>query len=68
MRSEDYPTRIVATLKDGRMVERLVRFPAGSPKNPMSAAQLRDKFYDCAAHAASIGRSGQDRSDARPAG
>ena len=57
---EDYPTRIVATLKDGSVVERLVRFPSGSPQNPMSPAQLRDKFYDCTAHAG-LDRASADR-------
>jgi len=48
---EDYPTRVAVTLKDGRTVEKMVVFASGTAKNPMSAAQLRDKFFDCAAHA-----------------
>jgi 2-methylcitrate dehydratase PrpD len=48
---EDYPTRVAVTLKDGRTVERLVVFASGTAKNPMSAAQMREKFFDCAAHA-----------------
>jgi 2-methylcitrate dehydratase PrpD len=48
---EDYPTRVAVTLKDGRTIEKLVVYASGTPKNPMSAAQLRDKFFDCAEHA-----------------
>lgn len=48
---EDYPTRIAVTLKDGRTVEKLVTYASGTAKSPMSAAQMREKFFDCAAHA-----------------
>ena len=48
---EDYPTRVAVTLKDGRTVERMVVYASGSAKNPMSPAQMREKFFDCAAHA-----------------
>jgi 2-methylcitrate dehydratase PrpD len=48
---EDYPTRIAVALKDGRVVERLVVYASGTAKNPMSPAQMREKFFDCAAHA-----------------
>jgi 2-methylcitrate dehydratase PrpD len=48
---EDYPTRVAVTLKDGRTVERLVVYASGTAKNPMSAAQMREKFFDCSAHA-----------------
>ena len=48
---EDYPTRVIVTLKDGRTVERMVVYASGTAKNPMSAAQMREKFFDCAAHA-----------------
>ncbi len=48
---EDYPTRVAVTLKDGRTIEKLVVDASGTPKNPMTAAQLRDKFFDCADHA-----------------
>jgi 2-methylcitrate dehydratase PrpD len=47
----DYPTRIAVTLKDGQSVEKLVTYPSGSAKNPMTAAQMREKFFDCTAHA-----------------
>ena len=49
--ASDYPTRLTVTLKDGRSVERLVVDASGTAKNPMSAAQMREKFFDCAAHA-----------------
>jgi 2-methylcitrate dehydratase PrpD len=48
---EDYPTRVAVTLKDGSTIEKLVVYASGTPKNPMSAGQLRDKFFDCAEHA-----------------
>jgi 2-methylcitrate dehydratase PrpD len=48
---EDYPTRVTVTLKDGRTVERMVVYASGTAKNPMSPAQMREKFFDCAAHA-----------------
>jgi 2-methylcitrate dehydratase PrpD len=48
---EDYPTRIIVTLKDGRTVERMVVYASGTAKNPMSPAQMREKFFDCSAHA-----------------
>ena len=48
---QDYPTRVTVTLKDGRALERLVVYASGSARNPMSAEQMRGKFFDCAAHA-----------------
>jgi 2-methylcitrate dehydratase PrpD len=47
----DYPTRLAVTLKDGRTVEKLVTDASGTAKNPISPAQMREKFFDCAAHA-----------------
>ena len=47
----DYPTRVAVTLKDGRTIEKLVVYASGTAKNPMSPAQMREKFFDCAAHA-----------------
>jgi 2-methylcitrate dehydratase PrpD len=47
----DYPTRLSVTLKDDRTVEKLVTYASGTAKNPISAAQMREKFFDCAAHA-----------------
>ncbi len=51
MRSRIIPTRVTVTLKDGRTVERMVVYASGTAKNPMSPAQMREKFFDCAAHA-----------------
>ena len=48
---EDYPTRLTVTLKDGETVERVVTYASGSAQNPMSAEQMREKFFDCVAHA-----------------
>jgi 2-methylcitrate dehydratase PrpD len=48
---EDYPTRVAVTMKDGATLEKLVVYASGTAQNPMSAAQMRDKFFDCAAHA-----------------
>jgi 2-methylcitrate dehydratase PrpD len=48
---ESYPTRLAVTLKDGQVFENICHEPSGSPDNPMSPAQLREKFYDCAAYA-----------------
>lgn len=47
----DYPTRLSVTLNDGSNVERLVTYASGTAKNPMSAAQMREKFFDCTEHA-----------------
>ena len=50
-RPSAYPTRLSVTLKDGSVLERLVRHASGSAGNPMSPAQLREKFFDCCEHA-----------------
>jgi 2-methylcitrate dehydratase PrpD len=57
---EDYPTRVAVTLKDGSTVEKLVTYASGTAKNPMSVAQLRDKFFDCAEHA-KVARSNAEK-------
>jgi len=38
------------TLRDGRILERTIGDPLGSPHHPLSEAQLIAKFKDCAAH------------------
>jgi 2-methylcitrate dehydratase PrpD len=43
------PGRVTVTLADGKSIERMKRYAGGSPQSPMSAAQLREKFDDCAA-------------------
>jgi 2-methylcitrate dehydratase PrpD len=59
-RDGDYPTRLAVSLKDGRTLEKLVVYASGTAKNPMSAAQLREKFFDCAAHAG-VARSSAEK-------
>jgi len=49
----DYPTRLSVTLKDGRTLEELCLYASGTPHNPMSPAQMADKFFDCAKEAVS---------------
>jgi hypothetical protein len=64
---EDYPTRVAVMLKDGAALEKLVVYASGTAQNPMSAAQMRDKFFDCAAHAG-VERAVPKRSQARSIG
>lgn len=45
---EDLPVMLTVTLKDGRAYSSQVQQPKGSPKNPLSAIQLQEKFEDCA--------------------
>jgi 2-methylcitrate dehydratase PrpD len=40
-------TRIRIELNDGRTLETSAAFGKGSPQNPMSDAELEDKFLDC---------------------
>jgi 2-methylcitrate dehydratase PrpD len=49
----DYPTRLAVTLKDGRTLEELRVHASGTKENPMSPAQMADKFFDCAKEAVS---------------
>lgn len=48
---QHYPTRLKVTLKDGRVVEEFRDQPSGAPKYPLTAAQIEEKFFDCATHA-----------------
>ena len=50
---EDYPTRVTVTTRDGGTLEELVIYAAGTRRNPMSPAQIEEKFFDCAAEAVS---------------
>ena len=45
------PARVTVTLNDGRTVQRMRRFASGTPQVPLTAAQVEEKFFDCAAHA-----------------
>ena len=47
------PARLKVTLKDGQAFEQRKDYASGSPRNPMMAAQIEDKFNDCAAQAVS---------------
>jgi 2-methylcitrate dehydratase PrpD len=49
----DYPTRLAVTLKDGRTLEELRVYASGTKENPMSPAQMAEKFFDCAKEAVS---------------
>lgn len=50
-------------MKDGRLVEGRAAFAKGSPANPMTEAELREKFLDCLAQGgigADVGRRAAD--------
>jgi 2-methylcitrate dehydratase PrpD len=49
----EYPTRLLVSLRDGTAIEKLVVHASGTRQNPMSAAQMQEKFFDCAAQAVS---------------
>ena len=42
------PTRVKVTLKDGTVFEEQRDYPIGSPKVPLTKAQVEGKFMDCA--------------------
>jgi 2-methylcitrate dehydratase PrpD len=41
------PTRVIVRMQDGSIVERFLEFMKGSPEDPMSDAEARDKFSAC---------------------
>lgn len=41
---ESYPCRITVRLSDGREVRNELRYPKGHDKNPMTSAEVQDKF------------------------
>ncbi len=45
----DQPTTISVTQRDGQVFRAVVQYPRGMPQNPVSEADLLDKFADCAA-------------------
>ena len=47
--TDDSPARIRITMKDGQVFEQRKDFGSGSNKNPMTQAQIEEKFLDCAA-------------------
>jgi 2-methylcitrate dehydratase PrpD len=49
--TDDSPARIRVTMMDGQVFEQRKDFGSGSNKNPMTQAQVEEKFFDCAAQA-----------------
>ena len=47
----DSPAKLRITLKDGQVLEARRDYATGSPKLPMTQAQVEEKFLDCAAQA-----------------
>ena len=45
------PARIIVTLKDGRVIEHVRPHASGTKAQPLTPAQLRGKFLNCARHA-----------------
>ena len=41
--------QLTITLRDGRRLTRRVREAKGQPRNPLTDAELTEKFHDCAA-------------------
>jgi 2-methylcitrate dehydratase PrpD len=41
------PTRVTVKMRDGGIIERFLEFMKGSPEDPMSEAEARDKFTAC---------------------
>ena len=52
------PNRVRVTLDDGTVLESLRRFPPGHDKNPLTDAQLADKFHGLADPALGADRAG----------
>jgi 2-methylcitrate dehydratase PrpD len=46
---EESPSRLVVAFADGSSLEEVRLLPSGTKQFPMSEAQIRDKFFDCAA-------------------
>ena len=49
--TDSSPARVRVTLADGQVLEERKDYAIGSAHNPMTAAQIEDKFFDCAAQA-----------------
>ena len=54
---DDSPARLRITMTDGQVFEARKDFSTGSVKQPMTQAQLEEKFYDCAAVVVDKGRA-----------
>jgi 2-methylcitrate dehydratase PrpD len=46
---EESPSRLVVAFADGSSLEEVRLLPSGTKQFPLSEAQIRDKFFDCAA-------------------
>jgi 2-methylcitrate dehydratase PrpD len=44
----DFPSRVTATLADGRSVTRMRYYASGSPQSPLTPEQVEEKFFSCA--------------------
>jgi 2-methylcitrate dehydratase PrpD len=53
------PAIVKVTMADGQSFEQRVDYQTGSVRNPMTAAQLADKFRDCAALSVSADTAGK---------
>src|SRR4029077_1992560 len=49
------PAKVKVTLKNGQVLEARKDYATGSKQNPMSQAQLEQKFFDCAAQVVDSG-------------
>lgn len=49
--NEMEPTRVRITMKDGKVYAEQVDLPTGTPKRPLSFADVERKFLDCIEHA-----------------
>ncbi len=50
---DDSPARIRITFADGQVLEQRKDYASGSYRNPITPAQIEEKFFDCAAQAVS---------------
>lgn len=41
---EKFPARVIVTMRDGRVLQSELMFPKGDPQNPLTDAELADKF------------------------
>ena len=58
--TRESPAILKVTLSDGQTFEQRVDYQTGSIKNPMTQAQIENKFRDCAAQSVKTGRGDQD--------
>ena len=46
--AEAVPARVVCILKNGERLEHFIEFPKGCPQNPISAAEVTERFRSVA--------------------